>query len=186
MGIPSPIWSWTNDIIAIKAKLNIQANEFDASLNQLALEIYNQGYDIRFQTAQVIPVFVKELLVRMIYATRRLLQYFSVTDTESRAFPLLWKSCEPFSNATVKRMLTVAHDSAWKSQFFSGLMMPLMSFIGNFGYVVVCVLGAVLAQNGTISFGVIVSFMIYIRLFTQPLSQLAQVFTGLQAALAAS
>ena len=78
------------------------------------------------------------------------------------------------------------YDSAWKSQFFSGLMMPLMSFIGNFGYVVVCVLGAVLAQNGTISFGVIVSFMIYIRLFTQPLSQLAQVFTSLQSTLAAS
>lgn len=78
------------------------------------------------------------------------------------------------------------YDSAWKSQFFSGLMMPLMNFIGNFGYVVVCVLGAVLAQNGTISFGVIVSFMIYIRLFTQPLSQLAQVFTSLQSTLAAS
>ncbi len=78
------------------------------------------------------------------------------------------------------------YDSAWKSQFFSGLMMPLMGFIGNFGYVVVCVLGAVLAANGNISFGVIVSFMIYIRLFTQPLSQLAQVFTSLQSALAAS
>ncbi len=78
------------------------------------------------------------------------------------------------------------YESAWKSQFFSGLMMPLMGFIGNFGYVVVCVLGAVLAANGSISFGVIVSFMIYIRLFTQPLSQLAQVFTSLQSALAAS
>lgn len=78
------------------------------------------------------------------------------------------------------------YESAWKSQFFSGLMMPLMGFIGNFGYVVVCVLGAVLAANGNISFGVIVSFMIYIRLFTQPLSQLAQVFTSLQSALAAS
>lgn len=65
-------------------------------------------------------------------------------------------------------------------------MMPLMGFIGNFGYVVVCVLGAVLAAKGTISFGVIVSFMIYIRLFTQPLSQLAQVFTSLQSTLAAS
>ncbi len=65
-------------------------------------------------------------------------------------------------------------------------MMPLMGFIGNLGYVVVCVLGAVLAQNGTITFGVIVSFMIYIRLFTQPLSQLAQVFTSLQSTLAAS
>lgn len=78
------------------------------------------------------------------------------------------------------------YDSAWKSQFFSGLMMPLMGFIGNFGYVVVCVLGAVLAANGSITFGVIVSFMIYIRLFTQPLSQLAQVFTSMQSTLAAS
>lgn len=78
------------------------------------------------------------------------------------------------------------YDSAWKSQFFSGLMMPLMGFIGNFGYVVVCVLGAVLAANGTIQFGTIVSFMIYIRLFTQPLSQIAQVFTSMQSALAAS
>lgn len=78
------------------------------------------------------------------------------------------------------------YGSAWKSQFFSGLMMPLMGFIGNLGYVVVCVLVAVLAQNGTITFGVIVSFMIYIRLFTQPLSQLAQIFTSLQSTLAAS
>ncbi len=76
--------------------------------------------------------------------------------------------------------------NAWKAQFMSGLMMPLMTFIGNLGYVVVCVLGAVLAANGSITFGVIVSFMIYIRLFTQPLSQLAQVFTSLQSTLAAS
>lgn len=78
------------------------------------------------------------------------------------------------------------YESAWKSQFFSGLMMPIMGLIGNFGYVVVCVLGAVLAANGMISFGTIVSFMIYIRLFTQPLSQLAQVFTNLQSTMAAS
>ena len=65
-------------------------------------------------------------------------------------------------------------------------MMPLMTFIGNFGYVAVCVLGAVLAANGSITFGVIVSFMIYVRLFTQPLSQIAQVFTSLQSTLAAS
>lgn len=65
-------------------------------------------------------------------------------------------------------------------------MMPLMSFVGNFGYVAVCVLGAVLAANGMITFGVIVSFMLYVRLFTQPLSQIAQVFTNLQSTLAAS
>ena len=78
------------------------------------------------------------------------------------------------------------YESSWKSQFMSGLMMPLMNFIGNFGYVAVCVVGAVLAMNGTISFGVIVAFMIYIRLFTQPLTQLAQSMQQLQIAAAAS
>ena len=78
------------------------------------------------------------------------------------------------------------YQSAWKSQFMSGLMMPLMGFIGNFGYVAVCVVGAVLAMNGTISFGVIVAFMMYVRLFTQPLSQLAQAFQNLQRTAAAS
>ncbi len=77
-------------------------------------------------------------------------------------------------------------DSGWKSQFMSGMMMPFMAFIGNFGYVAVCVVGAALAMNGTISFGVIVAFMIYIRLFTQPLSQIAQAFQNLQRTAAAS
>ncbi|WP_306008722.1 ABC transporter ATP-binding protein [Bacillus sp. MMSF_3353] len=76
--------------------------------------------------------------------------------------------------------------SAWRSQFMSGMMMPLMIFIGNLGYVVVCVVGATLAMKGTITFGVIVSFMVYIRLFTQPLSQLAQAATSLQSTAAAS
>ncbi|MBE6054058.1 MAG: ABC transporter ATP-binding protein [Clostridium sartagoforme] len=75
--------------------------------------------------------------------------------------------------------------SARKSQFLSGLMMPVMAFIGNLGYVAVCVVGAVLAFDGKIEFGVIVAFMIYIRLFTQPLSQMAQAATSLQSAAAA-
>lgn len=78
------------------------------------------------------------------------------------------------------------YDSGWKSQFLSGLMMPLMNFVGNFGYVVVCVVGAVLAMDGKIEFGVIVAFMMYIRLFTQPLSQFAQAFQSLQRCAAAS
>lgn len=78
------------------------------------------------------------------------------------------------------------YDSGWKSQFLSGLMMPLMNFLGNFGYVVVCVVGAVLAMDGKIEFGVIVAFMMYIRLFTQPLSQFAQAFQNLQRCAAAS
>ena len=76
-------------------------------------------------------------------------------------------------------------ESGWKSQFMSGLMMPLMHFIGNFGYVAVCVVGAALAMNGSISFGVIVAFMIYIRFFTQPLSQIAQSMQSLQRTAAA-
>ena len=68
----------------------------------------------------------------------------------------------------------------------SGIMQPLMLFIGNLGFVVVCVVGAALAINGKIEMGVIVSFMIYIRMFTQPLSQLAQVATSLQSTSAAS
>nr|WP_235850329.1 ABC transporter ATP-binding protein [Niallia circulans] len=81
---------------------------------------------------------------------------------------------------------TRLYESAWKSQFMSGLMMPLMMFIGNFGYVVVCIVGAALAVNGHISFGVIVAFMLYIRLFTQPLQQIAQATTNLQSTAAAS
>ena len=78
------------------------------------------------------------------------------------------------------------YDSGWTSQFLFGLMMPLMNFVGNFGYVVVCVVGAVLAMDGKIEFGVIVAFMMYIRLFTQPLSQFAQAFQNLQRCAAAS
>jgi ATP-binding cassette subfamily B protein len=78
------------------------------------------------------------------------------------------------------------YNNAWKSQFLSGLMMPLMSFIGNIGYVAVCVVGGAMALNGTISFGVIVAFMIYVRLFSQPLTQFAQTATALQSTAAAS
>ncbi|MFV0529651.1 MAG: ABC transporter ATP-binding protein [Lachnospiraceae bacterium] len=85
-----------------------------------------------------------------------------------------------------RRMNGQLYTSAWKSQFLSGLMMPIMMFIGNLSYVAVCVTGAVLAMQGSISFGVIVAFMVYIRLFTQPLSTLAQAATTLQSTAAAS
>ena len=78
------------------------------------------------------------------------------------------------------------YQSNRKSQFLSGLMPPFMSFIGNFGYVAVCVVGALLVMNDKITFGVIVAFMIYIRLFTNPLTQIAQGMTSLQSTGAAS
>jgi len=77
------------------------------------------------------------------------------------------------------------YDSAWKGQFLSGLMMPFMMFVGNFGFVSVCIVGAILAVNGVIPFGAIVAFMIYIRLFTQPLSQIAQSLQNMQRTAAA-
>jgi ATP-binding cassette subfamily B protein len=76
--------------------------------------------------------------------------------------------------------------SAWKAQFVSGVMMPLMGFIGNLGYVSVCVVGASMILNGSIGFYVIVAFMVYVRLFSQPLSQFAQAMTSLQSAAAAA
>lgn len=79
-----------------------------------------------------------------------------------------------------ERFNDALYESGWKSQFLSGLMMPMMSFIGNLGYVAVCVVGAALAIDGRIEFGVIVAFMLYIRYFTQPLSQIAQAFQNLQ------
>ena len=110
MGIPSPIWSWSNDVIALKSTLGIPVTQFDNNVNELALKIYEEGYDARFQAAQAIPVLVNEMLVRTIYAIRRLLQYYACSEGE-RSLSALWKSCEPFSNASVKRMLTVAHGS---------------------------------------------------------------------------
>ena len=77
-------------------------------------------------------------------------------------------------------------NSSFRAQFLSGLMMPIMVFIGNLGYVVVCVVGAALAMNGNISFGVIVAFIMYVRYFTQPLAQMAQAVQNLQSAAAAS
>ena len=73
-----------------------------------------------------------------------------------------------------------------KSGFLSGLMHPIMGFVGNFGYVAVCIVGALLTMNGKISFGVIIAFITYVRLFTMPLSSIAQEFTFIQSALASS
>lgn len=91
------------------------------------------------------------------------------------------ESLEKFNNLNKK-----VYDCNRKSQFLSGLMPPMMGFIGNFSYVAVCIVGAVLTLKGNTTFGTIVAFMIYVRLFTSPLSQIAQSMTQLQTASAAS
>ena len=134
MGIPSPLWTWVNDVSVIKDKLDkhvlqnetIQKNkllgpiwsklkgkhlvsDFDRSLNDLAIKIYEEGYDLRFTVTQAIPVFINEIIVRLIYSIRRMIQYYKNVEKKDRSWQLLWKTCEPFSNSTVKRMLTVSH-----------------------------------------------------------------------------
>ena len=93
---------------------------------------------------------------------------------------------EAAAKKTFHEMNCNMRDSGFRAQCLSGLMMPIMSFIGNFGYVAVCVAGAMLVMNGTISFGVIVAFMMYVRYFTQPLTQIAQAAQSLQSTAAAS
>ena len=91
------------------------------------------------------------------------------------------ESSEKFDNLNEN-----VYEANMKSQFISGLMMPMMQFVGNFGYVAVCIVGALLANSGKITFGVIVEFMTYVRLFSSPLSQIAQSFTSMQSTAAAS
>lgn len=81
---------------------------------------------------------------------------------------------------------TAVYNANWKSQFLSGIMQPLMNIVGNIAYVAVCVFGSVLAINGTIEFGVIVAFILYVRLFTSPLTQIAQGMTNMQTASASA
>ena len=93
---------------------------------------------------------------------------------------------EKKANEKFDKLNKSVYDANLKSQFLSGLMQPIMHFIGNFGYVAVCIVGAILTMNDVISFGVIVAFMIYVRLFTNPLSQIAQSFTSMQSSAAAA
>ena len=90
------------------------------------------------------------------------------------------------SNKKFDELNQKLYEANRKSQFLSGLMPPMMQFIGNFGYVAVCIVGAVLTMNNTISFGVIIAFITYVRLFSSPLSQLAQAMTQVQTTAAAS
>ena len=108
-GIPSPLWTWMNDIIVLKSKLGISPSDFDEAFNNLALNIYLEGYDARFQTTQAIPVIINSLIVRIMYSVRRLLHYYSTHSGQKSSFRDIWRECKPFNNAEVSRMLTVAH-----------------------------------------------------------------------------
>jgi len=95
-------------------------------------------------------------------------------------------NAEEFEQARFDEINNRFRNTTWRAQFFGGIMPPLMGFVGNLGYVLVCIVGAVLATKGIITFGTIVAFMMYIRLFTAPLQQLGQIFTQIQSTAASS
>lgn len=95
-------------------------------------------------------------------------------------------NAEEKSLATFKTSNERLRKHTQKAEFLGSLMMPLMSFVGNFGYVAVCIVGAVLAFDKKIDFSIVIAFMIYVRLFTSPLGQIGQAFSGIQSAAAAS
>ena len=95
------------------------------------------------------------------------------------------RAAEPVGK-TFDTLNDAVYDANWRSQFLSGVMQPLMNVIGNLSYVAVCVLGSILAIQGIIDIGVIVSFILYVRLFTSPLTQIAQGMTNLQTASASA
>ena len=132
MGIPAPFLAWSNSVIAIKRKLGIEVSEFNKASNELALKLFEKGYDVRFQTAQAIPVFINEMIVRFFYSIRRLIKYFSSTKKDERNFLSLWNFCEPFSNATVKRMLTVAHGTFCLTDISDATIRGLAKGVGSF------------------------------------------------------
>ena len=93
---------------------------------------------------------------------------------------------ETSSRAEFDRLNELLYENNWKSQFLSGIMNPIMEFLGNLGYVSVCVIGAIMAKNGLIRFGTIIAFILYVRMFMQPMNMVAQAATSLQSAAAAA
>ena len=187
----------TNDIDTISQTLNMSVGQLVTAITMfigsLVMMIINNWL---MTIVAVFTTFIGFLLMRLIMSRSQ--RYFVQQQREIgiinghieeaysghtvvKAYNAQLKEKQTFDE-TNERL----YRSAWRSQFFSGLMMPLMNFIGNLSYVAVCIVGALLAMNGVISFGVIVAFMIYVRLFTQPLQQIAQAMTSMQSATAAS
>lgn len=109
LGIPTPVWNMITQCAMHARDIPLPAPKFLERFQQLASQIYERGYGIQFLAAQSVPVLLDEALTRLFYAVRRLFAYTSSTDPSDFSVQGMWEACEPFSNATVQRMLTVAH-----------------------------------------------------------------------------
>ena len=188
----------TNDVDTVGQSLNQSlANVITSVILIVAVLIMMFTANVILSLVTVISVFVGFILIMFI--GMRAQGFFKaqqvnlaavngfVEETYSGHNVVTSYNAVPESLAQFAKLNGQLHDSIWKSQFISGIMMPLMIFIGNFAYVLVIIVGAILAlQEGSgVTMGTIVAFMVYVRIFAQPISQLAQGMTSLQQAGAA-
>lgn len=187
----------TNDVDTISQTMNNSLSSLVVSITMFIGSII-----MMFKTSwilAIVTIFTSLIgFVFMFIILRKSQKYF--TNVQEELGNINGHIEEAFSGANIIRTYNAENEindkfdeinerlfiNGRKSQFYSGLMNPIMGFIGNFGYVAVCIIGALLAIKGTITFGVIVAFMIYVRLFTQPLIQFAQSMAMLQSTGAAS
>lgn len=188
----------TNDVDTVGQSLNQSlANVISSVIMIIAVLIMMFTANVILSLVTVVSVFVGFILIMFI--GMRAQGFFKaqqvnlaavngfVEETYSGHNVVTSYNAVPESLEQFAKLNGQLHDSIWKSQFISGIMMPLMIFIGNFAYVLVIIVGAILAlQEGSgVTMGTIVAFMVYVRIFAQPISQLAQGMTSLQQAGAA-
>ena len=188
----------TNDVDTVGQSLNQSlANVISSVIMIIAVLIMMFTANVILSLVTVVSVFVGFILIMFI--GMRAQAFFKaqqvnlaavngfVEETYSGHNVVTSYNAVPESLEQFAKLNGQLHDSIWKSQFISGIMMPLMIFIGNFAYVLVIIVGAILAlQEGSgVTMGTIVAFMVYVRIFAQPISQLAQGMTSLQQAGAA-
>lgn len=186
----------TNDLDLVGQSLNQTMPSFVPSvtllIGTLAMMLYNNAILTLVALASVVIGFVGIVLILgrsqgyFVSQQKNLANVNSIAEESYTGQSVLTtinarnQMTEIFNEAN-----EALYDSVWHAQFLSGIMQPLMQFIGNFGYVAVSVVGSIMTLNGDISFGVVVSFMVYVRMFTQPLGQLSQSFASFQSASAA-
>lgn len=187
----------TNDVDTIGRALNMSVQNFLSALTMLVGTLFMMITTSGIMTLTAVSATVIGLVL-MTLITKTSQPYF--VEQQAKLGAINGVIEESYSGHTVVKVYNAEdiirkefvgmneglRDSSFKAQALSSLMTPLMTFIGNFGYVAVAVVGASLVLNGSISFGVVVAFTMYVRYFTQPLSQIAQSVQSLQSAAAAS
>lgn len=158
-------------IMMIKTNVTLTVTGVLATVIGFALMLFIMGHSQKYFTRQQKNLGAINGHIEEIYSGHTVVKAYNGEDAAKEEF---------------ERLNERLRNSGFMAQALSGLMMPIMNFIGNFGYVAVCVVGAALALDGKITFGVIISFTLYIRYFTQPLSQIAQAAQSLQSAGAAA